>query len=311
MSSTFKITIALIFSVLWATSSTQDIPFGVPLDGESAVCTGINSTFTSTPDALSLREILRDFQWMGDKGNGQNAFARKPFLQMNTEGSRAAAGIVDINRDGEKEFILSVMHVPRGIPSVEVFEIQGNRLQSMGGFFESREGTGTLTFYQDPEGRLLFLQETESHYSGITRTLVATYVNDFHNVPIACASSQYGQAGTQRYYLFPSDKQVACTNTFLSGRFDEVEYVVTADEYRLALSRFMNSLKRIEDVNYEYCVYYHLYNGCELTNEVRYNEISQANKTSATELFQTEQEYKKTSDIVADALWKFYMEETT
>lgn len=263
-------------------------------------------------EELTMWEILHNFNWMGDDGNYENAFADKPFLQINADGNSGAVGVCDINRDGEMEFLMVVYHVPRGIPSTEVFTIQDNRLQSIGGFFGRQDEPQKLSYYKDKQGRLLFLRETEAHYGGITNTLVATYLDDFCNVPVASVRSHYdSEVDPQYYYVFPDNSNIKCTNDFLCGGFissldSEDKYDATEEEYSARISEFMGSLTWVEDVEYDYSAYYHLYNFCELTNEIRGKEISEGLNASPPKDFHTPEEVKKTSDMVAAALYEAY-----
>lgn len=158
----------------------------------------------------------------------------------------------------------------------------------------------------DDQKRLLFLQETEAHYGGFTNILVATYVDDFRSIPIAGQKRNYGEEGTEIYYVFSSGETIACTNDFVSGSFDQ-QYSATEEEYRLFLSQYMSSLTWIEDVRYDYCVQYHLDNYMDAANTIRFEEFAQAYREKDHDRFQTEEEYKKTSDMVADALYAAYI----
>lgn len=261
------------------------------------------SPITIMPENMAVWDILHHFNWMGHDGNRENEFAEKPFLLQNTDGMNGAAGVVDIDFDGDLEMIISVMHPPRGVPSVEVFSVRDSQLQSIGGFFESRNAPNTLSYYTDQQGQLLFLQETEAHYGGITTMLVATYLDDFRNIPILGSKNHYGQEGTDLYYIFPSNEMIECTNAFVSGQFDE-QYAVAEEEYTIYLSQYMDSLMWVEDAAYDYSVHYHLYNYVDSVNAIRYEELSQACNLND---FQSKEEYKKTSDMVADALYHDYV----
>lgn len=265
----------------------------------------------TAPEEVSISEILCNFNWMGDDGYSENSFVDKPFLQINSEGGNGVAGVLDINRDGEQEFLLAVYHPPRGIASVEVFALKNNHLQSIGGFFENRDKPHKLSYYRDEQDRLLFLQETESHYGGIHKTLVATYTDNLRNVPIAGLSRYYyeDEGFPNRYYVFPKDENIECTNLLLCGIFsnNESQYDATEEEYNAKILEFMDTLTWVEDVEYDYAIYYQLYNYPDLTNEIRREEIHDGLKTSPPKNFRTSEELKKTSDMVADALYAAYM----
>ena len=53
----------------------------------------------------TLADILYQFNWMGDQAYSEKAFANKPFLRSNQDGSSAGAGVLDVNRDGVPKFM--------------------------------------------------------------------------------------------------------------------------------------------------------------------------------------------------------------
>jgi hypothetical protein len=254
----------------------------------------------------TTQTILRNFNWMASLNGGEERFADKPFLSINAKGSDGAAGLLDIDRDGVSEFLLSVNHIPRGVASVEVFALKDDHLQSIGGFFEAREKPPMLSYYRDSGDRLLFLQETQAQYGRYTNILVATYVDDFRSVPIVGERDYYGLEGTEIYYIFPSDETFDCTNEFVSGGFED-QYTVSKEEYDQHLLQYKNSLTWVEDVSYEYCVSYPLENYQGMVYTIRYEEFDKAIEEKDYDRFQTEEEYKKTSDMVADALYAAYL----
>ena len=260
----------------------------------------------------TLADILYQFNWMGDQAYSEKAFANKPFLRSNQDGSSAGAGVLDVNRDGVPEIMLMSTHPPRGIPVVEVFAVSGAangaangiELQSMGGFFASKYGPLSLSYYRDSGGNLLFLQEVSSDYGGTVKTLVATYAEGLQSFPIASVCSHYG-AEPRLYYVFPDGADMTCDSLFLSGAFDGA-YSTTEEVYRARIADFMDTLTWVEDVPYDYCIYYHLHNSFDSNREVRFDEILEGVSASSAKDFETPEEMKKTNDMVAEALAKAY-----
>ena len=275
------------------------------------------------PPALypKVWEALHAFNWMGSDGVSEERFAGKPFLQENDDGITGAAGVLDIDRDGEPEFVMGIWHCPRGIPSVEVFEFRDDRLQSAGGFFQSKfyqkEGPIMLSFYRDAQNRLLLVQQTHAGYGGCNDTWVATDVNSLQTFPIAGLYSGYDQDPIG-YYVFPSpdNEQIRCTNHFLctgdllyKGPNTGIE--VTKEEYEKRIQEYTSSLTWAEDVPFEYSIYYHLYNWYDIGIEFRYKEIVEADDGPYGETYaeyQSPEKFKETSDLVADAVYADYVQ---
>lgn len=274
-----------------------------------AIFVGCSHQQASTREHPEVWEALHQFYWMLDDGQGGEQFGGKPFLQQNADGTTGAAGVLDVDRDGTKEFLLAIYHVPRGIPSVEVFEVQGDRLRSTGGFFGGNEAAPLLSYYRDEQQRLFLVQETESHYSGIRKTLVVTDVEQWQTVPVGSEVWDYsGDEEQATYYLYPENGDMECTNFFLcTGTWEGQEQgpgvEVTKEEYERKTAEFIDSLTWVEDVPFAYSAYYHLYNGADLGTEIRYDEIAAARENFPEKSYQTQEELQKTSEMVADALY--------
>lgn len=256
-------------------------------------------------------KILHHFNWLAESGSDEAEWKEKPFLQKNADGSNGAAGVFDINRDGKPEFLMAAYHVPRGIPAVEVFTLTDTELLSIGGFFESHNFPRKLSYYKDRNGRMLFLQETQSDYGGITTILVATYADDLTSFPVSGYRKYHVESDdfSCYYYVFPDNMTEECTIRSLYAAFSDsaIDYSATKEEYHARISGFMSTLTWVEDVQYDYPVYYHLYNGAELPVEIRGKEISEGLATSPPKDFGTPEEIKKTSARVADVLYQSYI----
>lgn len=281
------------------------------------------SAAATEPPALypEVWEALHAFNWMSDDGISEEQFAGKPFLQENDDGITGAAGVLDVDRDGELEFVMGIWHCPRGVPSVEVFELQGGRLQSVGGFFQSefyrKEGPITLSYYRDAQDRLLLVQQTQAGYGGCHDTWIATDVSSLQTFPIATLSSDYDQDPIC-YYVYPSpdNEQIHCTNYFLcTGSFayedPHTGTEVTKEEYEKHIREYMDLLDWTEDVPFEYSIYYHLHNWYDIGIEFRYKEMMEADDGSFGKFYkksQSPESLKETSDLVADAVYADYVQ---